>query len=107
MSDRWAALQCTAVHCAEIVYCERNHKRSFGRETAQMTQSPVPPGGAKETGKVDGPGPIEGDWRAALRHHADALWRGRSVDSSLATVLSGCLGPLAEDAQNIVEAYTL
>ena len=30
--------------------------RTLGRETGQMTQSPVPPGGAKETGKVTGPG---------------------------------------------------
>jgi len=72
-----------------------------------MTQSPVPPGGAKETGKVDGPKPIASDWRAALRHHADTLWRGRSADSALATVLSASLGPLAEDAQTIVEAYAL
>ena len=72
-----------------------------------MTQSPVPPGGDKETGKVDGPMPIAGDWRAALRHHADTLWRGKPADSSLAAVLSKSLGPLAEDAQTIVEAYAL
>ena len=35
--------------------CERNHTRTLGRETGQMTQSPVPPGGDKEMGKVDGP----------------------------------------------------
>ena len=70
-----------------------------------MTQSPVPPGGAKETGKVDGPGPGDGDWRKALRCHAETLWRGRPADSALLTELSRSLGPLAEDAQTIVEAY--
>jgi DNA-binding MarR family transcriptional regulator len=72
-----------------------------------MTQTPVPPGGAKETGKVDGPTPIAGDWRAALRKYADTLWRGRPVDSNLAAELMRSLGPLAEDAQTIVEAYAL
>ena len=72
-----------------------------------MTQSPVPPGGAKETGKVDGPPSIQVDWRAALRLHADTLWRGRPADSNLAAALSNSLGPLAEDARNIVEAYAL
>src|SRR5688500_4063510 len=87
--------------------CERNHTRTLGRETGQMTQSPVPPGGAKETGKVDGPRPIDGDWRKALRCHADALWRGRPVDSNLTAELPRSLGPLAEDARTIVEAYAL
>lgn len=72
-----------------------------------MTQSPVPPGGVKETGKVTGPGPGNGDWREALRCHADTLWRGLPTDPELAAELSQLLGPLAEDAQTIVEAYAL
>jgi DNA-binding MarR family transcriptional regulator len=72
-----------------------------------MTQSPVPPGGAKETGKVDGPKPSDGDWRKALRYHADTLWRGQPVDPDLTAALSRALGPLAEDAQTIVEAYAV
>ena len=72
-----------------------------------MTQSPVPPGGAKETGKVNGPEPGDGDWRKALRCHADTLWRGRPADSNLAAGLSQSLGPLADDARTIVEAYAL
>ena len=72
-----------------------------------MTRSPVPPGGAKETGKVDGREPIDDDWRAALRRHADTLWRGQPADSAASAALAGALGPLADDALKIVEAYAL
>src|SRR5688572_13585971 len=96
-----------AVHCAGNVYCERNHKQTAGRATAPMDRSPVPPGGDKETGKVDGRKPIQGDWRAALRHHADVLWRGERGAAAASAVLSSALGPLADDALKIVEAYAL
>ena len=71
-----------------------------------MDKSPVPPGGAKETGRADGR-KLVGDWRAALRRHADALWRGRPSDDEDAAQLARTLGPLADDALKIVEAYAL
>jgi len=71
-----------------------------------MSKKPVPPGGAMETGRVNGHALAPGGWRAVLRCHAEALWRGEPVDSAVAAHLSEALGPLAEDALKIVEAYT-
>jgi DNA-binding MarR family transcriptional regulator len=75
-----------------------------------MSTRPVPPGGAKETGRT-----VESergaDWRGLLRRHADALWhRGaadRAATSTLVPTLTNALGPLADDALKIVEAYAL
>jgi DNA-binding MarR family transcriptional regulator len=72
-----------------------------------MSKKPVPPGGAKETGGVNGHAAAAGGWRAALRHQADALWRGQPADPAAAALLSKALGPLADDASKIVEAYSL
>ncbi len=72
-----------------------------------MSKSPVPPGGETKTGRADGREPVDRDWRAALRRHADALWRHRPADSNLSAVLARTLGPLADDALTIVEAYAL
>ena len=51
------------------------------------------------------------DWRALLRGHADALWHRRAADraatSTLVPTLTNALGPLADDALKIVEAYAL
>lgn len=70
-----------------------------------MNDGPVPPGGAKETGKVDGRERVDSDWRAALRRHAETSWQGKPADRATASVLARMLGPLAEDALKIVEAY--
>ena len=95
-----------AVHPAKTPLRCGQSERTVGRETAQMDKSPVPPGGAKETGRADGR-KLVGDWRAALRRHADALWRGRPSDDEDAAQLARTLGPLADDALKIVEAYAL
>jgi predicted transcriptional regulator len=42
-----------------------------------------------------------------LRHHADVLWRGERGAAAASAVLSSALGPLADDALKIVEAYAL
>jgi predicted transcriptional regulator len=42
-----------------------------------------------------------------LRRHADALWCGQPADPAVAGMLSKALGPLADDALKIVEAYAL
>lgn len=50
------------------------------------------------------------NWRAALRRHAEAIWRGAAPgeqDRDLAGILLRELGPLAEDALRIVEAYAV
>src|SRR5687768_13501542 len=72
-----------------------------------MIDRPVPPGGAKETGRTQEGKPVDADWRAILRRNAQALWRGNAVDRSAAATLAKTLGPLADDALKIVEAYSL
>ena len=72
-----------------------------------MENRPVPPGGAKQAGKASGREPVGTDWRAVLHRHADALWRGELADPEAAAALASTLGPLADDALHIVEAYAL
>ena len=72
-----------------------------------MDNRPVPPGGAMETGDAEARAQVDSDWRAVLRRHADALWRGKPADSGATAMLPGKLGPLADDALKIVEAYAL
>ena len=72
-----------------------------------MNDRPVSPGGARETGGTDGGGPVDADWRAILRRNADALWHGKPADRGAAASLAKTLGPLADDAFKIVEAYAL
>ena len=55
---------------------------------------------------MDGSGP-GADWREVLRRHADSLWRGERIEAAADTVLTARLGPLADDAVKIVEAYAL
>ena len=55
---------------------------------------------------MDGSGP-GADWREVLRRHADSLWRGERIEAAADTVLAARLGPLADDAVKIVEAYAL
>ena len=76
-------------------------------ETAQMDRGPVTPGGAIETDHGDEGERLDADWRAVLRRHADALWHDQPADRGAATALSRTLGPLADDALKIVEAYAL
>jgi len=49
-----------------------------------------------------------GNWRAVLRRHAESAWRGEDVrpNEADAALLTKALGPLAEDALRIVEAYS-
>src|SRR5688572_19161780 len=72
-----------------------------------MNDRPVPPGGAKETGRAKASEPVDADWRAVLRRNADALWHGQPADRGAAASLAKTLGPLADDALKIVEAYSL
>src|SRR5687768_12480173 len=72
-----------------------------------MTDQSLPPGGATDVGKSDRRDASAADWRAALHRHAEALWRGEPADAAAADALAKVLGPLADDALRIVEAYTL
>lgn len=50
------------------------------------------------------------NWRTALRDHAERVWldgrAGLAPDDALTELLGRALGPLAEDALHIVEAFT-
>lgn len=70
-----------------------------------MQVKPVPPGGTKETGTIIAVAPVESDWREALCRHAEAVWNGRPADSRSVARLSRALGPLADHALKMVEAY--
>jgi len=72
-----------------------------------MTSRPVPPGGAKETGKGGDHARAAEAWRATLRRHAEALWQGRPAEPDPLPSLANVLGPLADDALKIVEAYAI
>jgi DNA-binding MarR family transcriptional regulator len=72
-----------------------------------MHDSSMPPGGAQETGRTQQRKPVDSGWRAVLRRHADALWRGEPSDRGAPAALAKTLGPLADDALKIVEAYAL
>jgi DNA-binding MarR family transcriptional regulator len=72
-----------------------------------MTDQSLPPGGATDVGKSERRDAAAADWRAALHRHAEGLWRGESADGAAAEALAKALGPLADDALRIVEAYTL
>jgi DNA-binding MarR family transcriptional regulator len=76
-----------------------------------MENRPVTPGGAKNTGKATGGELVGGDWRALLHRHADALWQGAPAGpgaaAAIVETLGKTLGPLADDALHIVEAYAL
>lgn len=50
------------------------------------------------------------DWRTVLRGHAELVWRDgkpRAADAAHSALLTKSLGPLADDALRIVEAYAL
>lgn len=71
-----------------------------------MDKRPVPSGdrvGAR-AGRTD-------EWRAVLHRHAERAWRSRPdsppADPETARFLDQTLGPLADDALKIVEAYAL
>jgi len=63
-------------------------------------------GGRTETG---GPDVADLDWRTILSDHAERVWLGEELTPRVSTqktgVLQRVLGPLAEDAMRIVEAY--
>lgn len=71
-----------------------------------MNKRPVPPGGANETGKVQG-GVAGAEWRLLLQRHAESVWRGPPVERDIQASLTSKLGALAFDALEIVEAYAL
>jgi DNA-binding MarR family transcriptional regulator len=64
--------------------------------------------GGRRTEASD-PGAVRNDWRSVLRRYAERVWRDGAGASRLATseteLLERVLGPLAEDALRIVEAY--
>ncbi|HWK40707.1 MAG TPA: MarR family transcriptional regulator [Croceibacterium sp.] len=78
-------------------------------ETAQMDKAGVPSGGRRTEGAEQ----IEArnGWRAILRAYAERVWRNGSNAGRLPVqdqaILDRMLGPLAEDAVRIVEAYAL
>ena len=51
----------------------------------------------------------QGEWRAVLHRYAEHVWRGaaRAPNAGTARLLGETLGPLADDALKIVEAYAL
>lgn len=65
-----------------------------------------PEGGRADAGER---GNARNDWRAVLRRHAERVWRESSDAGQLSAsdkdILESALGPLAEDALRIVEAY--
>ena len=63
-------------------------------------------GGRTEAGDHGAAG---SDWRAVLRRHAERVWRNGAQPPSAndSELLERALGPLAEDALRIVEAYAL
>ncbi len=71
-----------------------------------MDKRPVPSGdrGGARAGRT-------GEWRAVLHLHAERVWRSNpdspTFDSETARFLERTLGPLADDALKIVEAYAL
>src|SRR5690606_20682113 len=69
-----------------------------------MQIEPVPPGGAKETGKADGY-TAGAEWRPLLQRYAHSVWQGLPVEDDLQLSLTRKLGALADDALQIVEAY--
>lgn len=69
-----------------------------------------PPGGEREGEEFVGRSiPADGDWRDVLRSHAGRIWQGArdgvSINPAQAASLTMSLGPLADDALRIVEAY--
>jgi DNA-binding MarR family transcriptional regulator len=74
----------------------KQHERSG--ETAQMDKRRMPSGE-----KVD---KRAADWRPILRRHAERILGGTlRTDPATMKYLAGALGPLADDALKIVEAY--
>ena len=63
-------------------------------------------GGRTEAGDH---GAVGIDWRAILRRHAERVWRSgiQALPANESALLERVLGPLAEDALRIVEAYAL
>lgn len=78
-------------------------------ETAQMNKPLAPAGGGRTNGAAGARPRGLGDWRSALRAHAEQVWRtadsGSRPDPAVAELLARELGPLADDALRIVEAY--
>jgi len=70
-----------------------------------------PPAGEGSAGSIEADPPQPGDWRAVLRGQAGRIWSGGGRHDALgadpAALLTKALGPLADDAVRIVEAYAL
>lgn len=74
----------------------KQHERSG--ETAQMDKRRVPSGVEGDAGAAE--------WRAILRRHAESILGGATrTEAVTARQLGRALGPLADDALKIVEAY--
>ena len=52
-------------------------------------------------------GATESSWRSVLRDHATEVWQGQAAGAVNSDSLTKSLGPLADDALRIVEAYAL
>ena len=75
-----------------------------------MDKRQMPSGGEYGSRGAESPGPMA-DWRTLLRTHAELVWRAAPertpADAALSASLVRTLGPLANDALTIVEAYAL
>jgi len=75
-----------------------------------MDKRHVPSGGEYSSGGPESRG-LMTDWRALLRTHAEHVWLAaperRPADPNVSAALVRSLGPLANDALTIVEAYAL
>lgn len=73
-----------------------------------MSRPLAPSGGGRTNGGADDR-PAARDWRTVLRIYAERVWHGGGVSveprKAESDVLVKALGPLAEDAVRIVEAY--
>jgi DNA-binding MarR family transcriptional regulator len=70
-----------------------------------------PPEGSFVNSGLDGPIVVGVDWRSLLIDHAHAVWRGAAgsvaIDDANVCDLRRSLGPLADEAVRVVEAYAL
>src|SRR5688572_11910716 len=76
---------------------------------ALMDKRLVPSGDEVRAGAGAAAKAEQGEWRAVLHRYAEHVWRGatRAPNAGTARLLGETLGPLADDALKIVEAYAL
>jgi len=76
-----------------------------------MDKRRMPSGDESKAGAGATGGTDQSEWRAVLHRYAETVWRGAprapALDAGTTRLLGETLGPLADDALKIVEAYAL